>query len=132
MREAITLAVELSWLVVFLVLTVVWLAARRPAGRRWLRRFVRFPTVVWWEAEWALDGPADPAAVEAALEGLWRAVPREEASLAPPIYAVRVAAGVAGETLVTVRALGLVQAETCQEAAARVAAALAGRPGASS
>jgi hypothetical protein len=126
MREVVTLAFELVWLITLVVAVAVGLMSRRPGGRKVLRRWFRFPTFVWCEAEGRLEKPADPDAIEETLNRLRALLPKSERTLVPRFVFVTIAeggAGEAGQQMVTVRAATLLQAKTQEEAAERLAAA---------
>jgi hypothetical protein len=127
MRDTVTIAFELVTLLTLLLPTVFALMASRPRGRRLLRRWFRFPTYVWCEAEGTVSRPDDPAAIKDALADLRAALPHPEQSLFPRVFVVRVVEPAGGEATgatVTVRAATLVQSKTAGEAACQLAAAL--------
>ncbi len=72
MREAITLAFEVVWLAALAVAVGVGLMTRAAAGRRRLRRWIKPPTLIWWETERPMGPGADAGAV---LSELRSAVP---------------------------------------------------------
>jgi hypothetical protein len=113
---------QLFWLVMVAGAVIVGLLARRPAGRRWLRRWIKLPTIMWWESERAVDSGGDVTGVLAELRST---VPGAGQALLPPFYLVRVAEDVEGTTKVTVRAATLMQSKTATEAASRITDALA-------
>jgi hypothetical protein len=119
---AITLVFQLFWLVTVAGAVIVGVLARRPAGRRWLRRWIKLPTIMWWESERAIDTDGDVSGVLAELRST---VPGAGQTLLPPFYLVRVSEDGEGTTKVTVRAATLMQSKTASEAASRIAAALA-------
>jgi hypothetical protein len=130
MRDVVTLAFELVWLITLLLAVAVGLLSRQAGGRRLLRRWVRFPTFVWCEAEGRLERPADRAAIEETLKRLHASLPKSERSLVPRFVVVRIAeseAAESGNSVVTVRAATLLQAKTQEEAAERLAAAFVRR-----
>jgi hypothetical protein len=121
MREAIALAFQVVWLAALLVGVAVALLARRPAGRRRLRRWVKLPTIVYWETERALGPGEDEAAVLAELRAT---VPGAGRSLLPPFYLVRLRQDGTGRAVVTLRAGTLMQAKTPEEAIRRLGEAI--------
>jgi hypothetical protein len=130
MRDVVTLAFELVWLITLVMAVAVGLLSRRASGRRLLRRWFRFPTFVWCEAEGRLEEPADAGSIDETLNRLHASLPRSERSLVPRFVFVRIAEGKAAETghpVVTVRAATLLQAKTQEEAAGRLAEALGRR-----
>ncbi|MFL5759162.1 MAG: hypothetical protein ACJ789_05450 [Thermomicrobiales bacterium] len=122
MGHTITLVFELLWLVMLSIACTVGLLARRPGGRRWLRRWFKLPTIIWWETERAIDPGGDVAGVIAELRS---SVPGAGRALLPPWLLVRVTEDGAGATKVTLRAATLMQAKTATEAAARITDAVA-------
>jgi hypothetical protein len=120
--EAIMFVFQLFWLVMVAGAVIVGLLARRPAGRRWLRRWIKLPTIIWWESERAVDPGGDVTGVLAELRST---VPGAGRTLLPPFYLVRVTEGVEATTKVTVRVATLMQSKTATEAASRVTDALA-------
>jgi hypothetical protein len=130
MRDVVTLAFEPVWLVTLVLAVAVGLLSRRAGGRRLLRRWFRFPTFVWCEAEGRLEEPADGGSIEETLNRLQASLPRSERSLVPRFVVVRIAEGEGAETdrpVATARAATFLQVKTQEEAAGHLAEALSRR-----
>jgi hypothetical protein len=126
MREAITLTFEVVWLVALVIAVAVGLLARRPAGRRRLRRWIKLPTIIYWETERAMAPGEDVARVLAELRS---SVPGAGRSLLPPFIIVRLNEDDKGQASVTLRTGTLLQSKTPEEAARRVGKAIADEAG---
>jgi hypothetical protein len=129
MRDVVTLAFELVWLIMLVVAVAVGVMSRRPGGRRLLRRWFRFPTFVWCEVEDRLDAPDDARRIEEVMARLRQRLPRSERSLIPRLIVVRIVEGGnanSGKRVVTIRAATLLQEKTPARAAERLADALSG------
>jgi hypothetical protein len=129
MRDAITVAFEVFWLLTLVLAVAVGLMGRSTGGRRLLQRWIRFPTFVWCEAVGKLNPSADSAAIEETLDRLRASLPMSKRSLVPRFVTVQILeseTGTSGERVVTMRAATLLQTKTTGEASERLAAALGG------
>lgn len=117
MRDVVSMIFLGFWLIAVLVGISVGLLTRTDAGRRWLRRWIKLPTLIWWETERTVERSAE---VAAAMADLRVSLPGAKTSLLPRFFVVRVVEDDAGQAIVRVRAATLLQAKTAAEAAARV------------
>jgi hypothetical protein len=131
MRDVVVLTFEVVWLLALVLAVVIGLLTRHPGGRRLLRRWVRFPTFVWCEAERTVAWPVLATAIREEFARLHGVLPRWEWSFLPRFFVVRIVADARDDptgTAVTVRAATLLQTKTIEEAADRLTAAF-GRTG---
>jgi hypothetical protein len=122
MQNAITIAFQLFWIVTFGSAVIVGLLARRPAGRRRLRRWIKLPTIIWWEVEREVTEGDD---VGATISELRESIPGANHSLLPPFCIVHISEPAGRSPTVVIRTATLMQSKTSAEAMERICNGLA-------
>jgi len=120
-QNGITIAFQLFWIITLVLAVIVGLLARRPAGRRRLRRWIKLPTFVWWDIERTIHEADD---VTTAIAELRDSLPGARSSLLPPFCLVHISESANGEHIITIRAATLMQSKTSAEASTRIGNAL--------